>query len=105
MERRAGSLGLVLLSVELAIARGLPSLGNGRLWAKAGALLGYATELDDTYRRGAHLVVQILKGAQPAALPIENPTKLELIVNLETAKSLGIAIPQALLLRADKVIE
>jgi len=90
---------------ELAVARGLPSLGSGRLWAEAGALLGYGVDSDQNFRRGAHLVDRLVKGAQPGALPIENPTKVELIVNLETARSLGIAIPQSLLLRADKVIE
>lgn len=90
---------------ELAVARGLPSLGNGRLWAEAGALLAYGADGDHNFRRGAHLVNQILKGAQPAALPIENPTKVELIVNLETAKALSITIPQTLLLRSDWVIE
>jgi len=90
---------------EQAVLNKLPSLGSGRLWAEAGALLGYGTDTDHNFRRAAHFVDKILKGADPATLPIENPTKVELIVNLETARSLNIAIPQPLLLRADKVIE
>lgn len=90
---------------EQAVLRKLPTLGNGHLWAEAGALLGYGVDPNHNFRRAAHFVDKILKGAEPAALPIENPTKVELIVNLETAKSLGVAIPQSLLLRADKVIE
>lgn len=90
---------------ELAVARNLPSLGAGSYWAEAGTLLGYGADLDHLYRRGAHFVDQILKGTQPAALPIENPTKIDLIVNLETAKSLNLAIPQTILQRADRVIQ
>jgi len=90
---------------ELAVVRGLPALGNNRLWAEAGTLLAYGADLDHLFRRGAHLVEQILKGSQPSALPIENPTKIELIVNLETARSLNMTIPPALIARADRVIE
>lgn len=91
--------------VELAVVRGLPSLGNGRIWAEGGALLAYGADVDQLFRRGAHFVDQILKGAQPAALPVENPTKIDLIINLETARSLNMTIPSALVARADRVIE
>jgi putative ABC transport system substrate-binding protein len=90
---------------ELAVVRGLPSLGGSRAWAEAGALLGYGTDVDHNFRRIAHFVDQILKGAQPGTLPIENPTKIDLTINLETAKSLNMAIPPSLLARADRVIE
>jgi putative ABC transport system substrate-binding protein len=90
---------------ELAAAQKLPSLGNGRYWAEAGALLSYGADLDHMWRRAAHYVDKILKGADPAVIPIEQPTKVELVINLETARSLGIAIPQSMLLRADRVIE
>lgn len=90
---------------ELATAQKLPSLGNGRHWADAGTLIGYGNNFEEMGRRAAHYVDGILKGADPAVMPIQQPTSIELIVNLETAKSLGVAIPQALLLRADRVIE
>jgi len=90
---------------ELAAAQKLPSLGNGRYWAEAGVLLSYGADLDHMWRRAAHYVDKILKGADPAVIPIEQPNKIELVINLETARSLGIAIPQSMLLRADKVIE
>lgn len=90
---------------ELAAAQKLPSLGNGRYWAESGVLLSYGTDHEHNWRRAAHSADKILKGMDPAVIPIEQPSKVELVINLETAKSLGIAIPQAMLLRADKVIE
>ena len=90
---------------ELAAAHKLPSLGSDRHWAEAGTLLSYGASLEEMGRRAAHYVERVLKGADPAAMPIEQPTKVELVINLETAKSLGTAIPQSMLLRADRVIE
>lgn len=90
---------------ELAAAQKLPSLGVNRYWAEAGAVIGYGVDYDEVYRRAASYVDKILKGADPAVIPIEQPTKVELVINLETARSLGVAIPQSMLLRADRVIE
>jgi putative ABC transport system substrate-binding protein len=90
---------------ELAAVHKLPSLGINRYWAEAGTLIGYGVDYDELYRRAAGYVDKILKGADPAEMPIQLPTKVELVINLETAKELGVAIPQSMLLRADKVIE
>jgi putative ABC transport system substrate-binding protein len=90
---------------ELAAVHRLPSLGINRYWAEAGAVIGYGVDYDEIYRRAAGYVDKILKGADPAVMPIQLPTKVELVINLETARELGVAIPQPMLLRADKVIE
>jgi putative ABC transport system substrate-binding protein len=83
----------------------LPLIGPFEEWAEAGALMSYATSLLESYRRAATYVDKILRGAKPADLPIEQPTRLSIAVNLKAAKSLGIAIPAAVLARADRVIE
>ena len=72
---------------------------------EAGSLCSYSSSLTDRLRRSAQLVDKILKGAKPADLPVEQPTKFELVINLKAAKALGIAIPQSILSRADEVIQ
>ena len=88
----------------LALANKLPSIG-AREYAEAGGLIGYGADILGLYRRAAYFVDRILKGAKPADLPIEQPTKFELVVNLRAAKRLGLAIAETFLVRADEVIE
>ena len=83
----------------------LPAIYSTRLFAVAGGLMTYGASLDDLLRRATAYVDRILKGARPAELPVEQPTKFELVVNLKTAKSLGLAIAPVVLNRADVVIE
>jgi putative ABC transport system substrate-binding protein len=91
--------------MDLAIENRLPVAGGTREYAVAGALMAYAANLVDLHRRTAYFVDRILKGVKPADLPAERPTRFELVVNLKTAKALGLSIPQSLLLRADEVIQ
>jgi len=90
---------------QLAAKTRLPAMWGLREYAEAGGLLAYATDLNDLARRAATFVDKILKGAKPGDLPVEQPTKFELVINLKTAKALGLTIPQTLLQRADQVIQ
>src|SRR5262245_43592885 len=89
---------------DFALKSRLPSMGLGRAYADAGGLMSYGADVADSYRRVATYVDKILKGARAADLPVEQPTKFELVINLKTAKQIGVTIPQSLLYRADKVI-
>ena len=91
--------------VDFAAKSRLPSVYNNREFADAGGLMSYGADLADSYRRAAYYVDKILKGAKPADLPVEQPTKFELVINLKTAKQIGLTIPQSMLYRADKVIK
>ena len=83
----------------------LPTMLNAEEYVEAGGLLSYGPNFPDLYRRAAEYVDKILRGAKPADLPIEQPIKFDLIVNLTTAKALGLTIPESFLIRADRVIE
>ena len=93
------------LIIMLAAKHRLPAVYSARYFATVGGLISYGHSVFDSAYREAYFVDRILKGAQPADLPVEHPTKFELFVNLKTAKTLGLDIPEAFLLRADKVIE
>jgi len=91
--------------VEFAAARRLPGMYPYGEYVDAGGLMSYAPSNPELFRGAATYVDKILKGAKPGDLPVQEPTKFELVINLKTAKTLGLRIPQSLLLRADRVIQ
>jgi putative tryptophan/tyrosine transport system substrate-binding protein len=89
----------------LAVGAQLPTMSVFRQYVEAGALMSYGPNFPDMFRRTADLVDKILRGAKPAEIPVDQATKFDLVINLTTAKVLGLTIPEAFLLRADEVIE
>ena len=90
---------------DFALAHRLPATYGLKAYAQAGLLITYGLDLSENYRRAATFVDKIVRGAHPRDLPVEQPSKFELVINLKTAKAIGITIPQSLLLRADEIIE
>src|SRR5262244_3120970 len=90
---------------DLAIKRRLPSMCEGSDYIEAGCLVSYSSNDTENYRRAAYYVDKILKGTKPADLPVEQPTKFEFVINLKTAKQIGLAVPQSVLYRADRVVK
>ena len=89
----------------LALEARLPTIYGFREFVESGGLMSYGPNFSDLYRRTAEFVDQILRGTRPADIPVEQPTRFDLVVNLTTAKALGLTIPETFLVRADKVIE
>jgi putative ABC transport system substrate-binding protein len=99
------STGYRELVADFAKKHRLPTVFGAREFAEAGGLMSYAPNIAESFRRAATYVDKILRGAKPGDLPIEQPTKFELVINMKTAKALGLTIPQSILVRADQVIE
>jgi putative ABC transport system substrate-binding protein len=91
--------------VKFALAQRWPTVAGPRSWAEAGIMLSYGAQIGVNFKRAAYYVDRILKGAKPADMPIEQPTRFELVVNMKTAKTLGIKIPNSIMVQATKVIE
>ena len=100
----------LLLSIRvrintLALAMRLPTMHGVREFVEAGGLMSYGASIPDGFRRAAEYVNKILRGAKPGELPVEQPTKFDLVINLTTAKAIGLTFPESVLLRADEMIE
>jgi len=93
------------LILALAARYGVPVVSNNPIFAESGSLITYGVDFTELFRQAAGYIARILKGDSPADLPIQNPTKFNLVVNLKTAKTLGLTIPVSFLQRADEVIE
>jgi putative ABC transport system substrate-binding protein len=93
------------LLVKLANQHRLPAVYSTGAYVADGGLAAYGVDLSDNYRRAAAYVDRILKGEKPAEMPVQHPTKFEIVLNLKTARAIGLQIPQPVLLRADKIIE
>ena len=91
--------------VDLVQSNRLPAIANFTEFPKLGGLMGYSPSIPDEFRHAASHIDKILKGAKPADLPVEQPTRFQLVINLKTAKALGLDVPPTLLARADEVIE
>jgi putative tryptophan/tyrosine transport system substrate-binding protein len=91
--------------VELTIANRLPTAFTHRWWVESGGLVSYGANFNDLYRRAATYVDKILKGAKPGDIPVEQPTRVELVINFETARAIGLRVPSSLLVRADEIIQ
>jgi putative tryptophan/tyrosine transport system substrate-binding protein len=91
--------------IEFASKNRLPLVGGWGAWAQAGGLISYGPNVGEMVRQSVVYVDKILKGANPAELPVQQPTRFELVINLRTAKALGLTIPESFLVRADRVIE
>jgi putative tryptophan/tyrosine transport system substrate-binding protein len=113
---RGGTAGVIVLEDPMLIAQRkriiefmaqhrVPTMYTSSGWAAEGGLMEYAPDLTDLYSRAGTYVDRILRGAKPGDLPVEEPTKVDLVLNVKTAKALGLTIPPSLLLRADQVIE
>jgi len=91
--------------IQLALRRGLPTITEPRLLTESGSLLAYGADLTDLYRRVAGYLDKLFKGAKPAELPVEQPTRFDFVINLQTARQLGLTIPRAVLEQATEVIQ